>query len=346
MAVVKSRIASPKSILAIKFSSIGDIVLTTSPLQSLQDAFPDSKIDVITLREFTSLLEGVAFINKIIPFDRQANFRQLIRTGKWINNSKYDLVIDFHNSLRSKIILSIIKSIPTRILIKPRWKRFLIFRFRKNRFEKDFNQIKLLHSPISNLISSNTKPLPKLYVSDIEKNDADQLLRKNGLKNDYIAVIPGAAWSQKVWSAEKYNSLFQKIKTISNYDFVILGTDNDNICTEISNLNSSIINLAGKTSIRESMAIIANSCISIGADTGFIHAAEALGKDVVMIMGPTSVETGAGVNRESSINIENNDIWCRPCSQNGSRKCYRSEQYCMTTIKDDFVFSNVQGLLA
>ena len=111
-------------------------------------------------------------------------------------------------------------------------------------------------------------------------------------------------------------------------------------------MNSSIINLDGKTTIRESMAIIANSRIAIGADTGFIHAAEALGKDVVMIMGPTSVETGAGVNRESSINIENNDVWCRPCSQNGSRKCYRSEQYCMTTIRNDYVFSKIKGLLA
>jgi len=346
MAIAKSRIANPKNILAIKFSSIGDIVLTTSPLQSLQQTFPESNIDVLTLREFTPLLEGVSFVNKIIPFDRKANFPQLIKTGRWMNSSEYDLIIDFHNSLRSKIILSQVKRIPTRILKKPRWKRFLLFRFRKNRFEKDFNQINLLHSPVFDIISSKRKPSPKLFISEVEKNDLNQLLKKYGLKNDYIAIVPGAAWGQKVWSAEQYNRLFNKIKAISNYDFVILGTDNDNICTEISDLNSTIINLAGKTSIRESMAIIANSYIAIGADTGFIHAAEALGKDVVMIMGPTSVETGAGVNRESSINIENNDVWCRPCSQNGSRKCYRSEQYCMTTIKDDFVFSNIKGLLA
>ena len=93
------------------------------------------------------------------------------------------------------------------------------------------------------------------------------------------------------------------------------------------------------------MAIIANSELVIGADTGFIHAAEALGKNVAMILGPTSKETGAGVNRDSSVNIENNDIWCRPCSQNGKRKCYRDEQYCMTTISEDYAFNKINGML-
>ena len=95
------------------------------------------------------------------------------------------------------------------------------------------------------------------------------------------------------------------------------------------------------------MAIIAKSKYVIGADTGLVHAAEALGKRVVMIIGPTSRETGAGANRDDSISIENNDIWCRPCSQTGKRKCYRDEQYCITTITPEIVLSKINegGLL-
>ena len=89
------------------------------------------------------------------------------------------------------------------------------------------------------------------------------------------------------------------------------------------------------------MAIIANSKFVIGADTGLVHAAEALGKRVVSIVGPTSRETGAGVNRNDSILIENNNIWCRPCSQTGKRKCYRDEQYCMTSITPQFVQNKI-----
>jgi heptosyltransferase-2 len=89
------------------------------------------------------------------------------------------------------------------------------------------------------------------------------------------------------------------------------------------------------------MAIIVNSKYIIGADTGLVHIAEALGKRVVMILGPTSRETGAGVNRDDSISIENNEIWCRPCSQTGKRKCYRNEQYCMTSLTPEIVLDKI-----
>ena len=89
------------------------------------------------------------------------------------------------------------------------------------------------------------------------------------------------------------------------------------------------------------MSIISNSKFIIGADTGLVHAAEGLGKNVVTILGPTSRETGAGVNLSTSIQIENNDIWCRPCSQSGKRKCYRDKQYCMITINPKLVLTKM-----
>ena len=79
------------------------------------------------------------------------------------------------------------------------------------------------------------------------------------------------------------------------------------------------------------MAIIKNSLYVIGSDTGLSHIAESLNKSVYMILGPTSLETGASVISKSSKVIEK-DLWCRPCSQNGKRKCYRSRQFCMDLI--------------
>ncbi len=347
MAIEQNRIANPKRILAIKFSSIGDIVLTTSPLKTLKNLFPSAKIDFLTLDNFASILEGSKIIDRIIPFDKNTNFIKLIKTGKWINNSDYDLVIDFHNSLRSKIIRFGIKDIPKRYLRKPRWKRFLLFRFRKNLFPADFSQLQLLHQPIAKWMSSKTYPLPELFVSNTESKEAEILLKRRGVNKQFIAIIPGAAWPQKRWTVGNYCKLLTDIKNHNDVNFVILGGKNDSICSEIAKGDTDYINLQGKTSLRESMSIIANSKYVIGADTGLVHAAEAVGKRIVMIMGPTSRETGAGVNRNDSISIENNDIWCRPCSQNGKRKCYRDEQYCMTSLTPKIVFNKMikSGLL-
>jgi lipopolysaccharide heptosyltransferase II len=343
MAVVTNSIANPKRILVIKFSSIGDIVLTTSPLRTLKDIFPSAKIDFLTLNDFASILKGNKYINRIIPFNREASFVELIKTGNWINNSDYDLIIDFHNSLRSKIIRFIIRNIPKRYLKKPRFKRFLLFRFRRNFFTPDFSQLKLLHQPIEEWLKDSNYPLPELFISATEKKEAEILLRKKGVKNSYVTIIPGAAWSQKCWSIDNYFKLLADIKNKSYTDFVILGGKNDNICNEIAKCDPTLINLQGKTSLREAMAIIVNSKYIIGADTGLVHIAEALGKRVVMILGPTSRETGAGVNRDDSISIENNEIWCRPCSQTGKRKCYRNEQYCMTSLTPEIVLDKIIG---
>lgn len=364
MAIATNRIANPKRILVIKFSSIGDIVLTMSPLKTLKNIFPSAQIDFLTLNDFAPILEGNKYIDRIIPFDRDAGFVELMKTGKWINNSDYDLVIDFHNSLRSKIIQFLIRKIPKRYLRKPRWKRFLLFRFRKNLFPTDFSQLKLLHQPIKEWMNDPSTPpvpwesrkavtgryegqvrykfpLPELFISKTEKKQATMLLRKNGIRKPFITIIPGAAWLQKTWLPDNYCKLLSKLKNNKNTDFVILGGKNDTICNKIAKCDSTVLNLQGKTSLRESMSIIANSQYVIGADTGLVHAAEALGKRAVMILGPTARETGAGVNRADSIAIENNDIWCRPCSQTGKRKCYRDEQYCMTTITPEIVLSKI-----
>ena len=98
------------------------------------------------------------------------------------------------------------------------------------------------------------------------------------------------------------------------------------------------INLAGKTDLRLAVSIISNAIKVIGSDTGLVHAAEALGKKVIMIMGPTSKHTGRGTIKNNSVMIEK-DIFCRPCSQNGKFPCYRANQECMDLILPNDVVS-------
>ncbi len=83
----------------------------------------------------------------------------------------------------------------------------------------------------------------------------------------------------------------------------------------------------------------------MGSDTGFVHAAEALGIPVAMFLGPTSVETGAGVNGKLSKNIQLSDVWCRPCSQNGSSPCYRSKRVCMDGLSPEMVKNEIEKYL-
>ena len=209
----------------------------------------------------------------------------------------------------------------------------MLFQFHQNIFDDDFSTRKMYHEHLGKIWQKDDEiPNTSLKVTNHEKNEAIRFVGKDS----YITMIPGAAWGQKQWSSEKYIELIQDIKM----SVVLLGEKKDKICFQIANKVPSVTNLAGKTSLRQALAILSNSTHVIGSDTGLTHAAEALGIPVSMILGPTSKQTGAGVHLENSKNIEKN-LWCRPCSQNGKRPCYRKNQVCMDSISVADVIQSV-----
>ena len=332
-------------LLVLRFSSIGDIIQTTSVLNSLKKYFPNCTIEYLTLKKYAPLLlnhPSIDFLHSIEPEAKIKSIKNLIY------KREYELVIDLHNSVRSKLIRSKIKTVKSLHVTKPRRNRLLLFLNHQNNFNSNFNQKEWLHQPLKKLFPTDYKASQiSLNVSDKEKNEGINLLNANGLKDKkYFTLIPGAAWSQKQWNLEKYIKIskqcFQKYALIP----VIIGSKDDVICKKIhQGLLKNSIDLSGKSTIRQSMSIISNSALTIGSDTGFTYASEALSVPTIAILGPTSKETGAGVSLKNSLNVQKNNIWCRPCSQNGSFPCYRQSQHCMDDLSTDDVFKNVEKLL-
>lgn len=332
-----------RRILIIRFSSIGDIILTTSVVNTLKEQFPHLEIDFLTLERFAPLLEHQENIRRILVLDKNSGPNKIKRFGRELDESGYDLIIDLHNSLRSKIIMSGFARTKKLKLRKPRLNRFLLFYLTINRFPEDFNQVTLLHLLLKGLVDISKKAYPSLNVSENERGNAIDFLNQYGNASDYGICIPGAAWSNKIWPVEKYISFFRQFSMVKQW--FLIGGPKDEICEKISSEVPGVIDLHGKTDMRESLSIIAGAKIVLGSDTGMVHAAEALGVPAVTILGPTSRETGAGVNRDFSFNVEKSP-WCRPCSQNGSRKCFRKEQVCMTKIHPEDVTFAVEKAVA
>ena len=297
----------------------------------------------MTLDSYATLLNGHPDIDELLIIDKKAGYSKLRSLGQYLNRQNYKIIYDLHNSLRSKIILRQINNVVINRVSKPRWKRFKLFQFHLNNFNRDFSYRRMLVESLDvNEIEKQDIPKSKLNINDTEIQNASKLLSKFGVKRPFIVVIPGAAWSQKQWVVSEYLALIENISSSEKIDFILIGSENDHICEEIAIQNSRIYNLQNKTTIRESLAVISLAKFVIGGDTGFIHAAEALGKNVVLILGPTANETGAGIQLSNSLLVENDKVWCRPCSQNGKRPCYRSEQFCMTTISADSIYEKIK----
>ena len=332
----------PKKILIIRFSSIGDIVLTTSFLSTIKTQFPESEVHFMTLDRFSSMLEHQPHIDRVLELNSKSGYKDLSELNNFIKKSKYDKIFDLHSSIRSLFITAGIRKIVSRVK-KPRLLRFFLFQFHINKFPKNFSAIHMYHQFLD-FKDRSSYPQTVLAVSNLEKKIAKKMLKKYGVNNQFVALVPGAAWERKQWSVEKYSEVINKIVSSTNTCVVMLGSDKDEINDFINKLNNNVINLSGKTNLRQAMSVLSLSKVVFGSDTGLLHIAEALGITVNMILGPTSKETGGGVNLKSSKNIEV-DIWCRPCSQNGQKYCYRSKQYCMEGISSDRVASIVMKSL-
>ena len=326
-----------QNILIVRFSSIGDIVQSTSPLNTIRNAFPDSPITFLTLNTYAPLLEMHPDIDSLLSIKRKQSFRKLLDLRKYLHLKRFQVVYDLHNSIRSNILTYGISKKIHRVK-KPRLNRSRLFFFHINKFETDFSSLRLFHDNIGSIWKCKDEiPPTYLKISKFEKEKASRFLISRGVERGFIAIVPGAAWSQKQWSSKNYISTLHKL----NLPAVILGSKKDKICNKISMGYNKAINLAGKTDLRLAVSIISNAKKIIGSDTGLVHAAEALGKTVIMIMGPTSKETGGGTYKKKSTIVEK-DIWCRPCSQNGKFPCYRSSQTCMDSILPADVVSAFQ----
>ena len=336
-----------RTILVLRFSSIGDIVQTTSLVSTLMKYFPELKIDFMTLSKFAPLLEGHPHINKVHAVDINAGYKKLRQIGFEMEMMGYDLAIDLHNTTRSQVIRRGLINTKNVHIKKPRWKRFKLFTFHNNDFQKNFSIRSWLHESIHDFLPENFSINDThLFVSEAEKSGVRESLNKYDLKGKYFVVTPGAAWSQKRWKADRYAKVIDDCVHQFQMFPVLIGGLGDDICDWIKNIaDSPVVDFHGKTNLRESLAIVSQAEFILGSDTGFLHAGEALGVPAITLLGPTSRETGAGVFLRKSQVVEEKSLWCRPCSQNGSIPCYRKEQYCMTRIQPDQVISAVSKVL-
>ncbi|MFQ6675899.1 MAG: glycosyltransferase family 9 protein [Fidelibacterota bacterium] len=332
-------------ILVIRFSSIGDIILTTPVLENLGRIHPDSDIHYLTLEGFSGILEGNPHVSRIIRLDKGADVARLRHLSRRLRETGYTVFIDCHNSLRSRILRRFLKGQTWFIYRKPRLDRFLLFNLHLNRFPDDFDipseYIRLLDPGEGKMPEAR----PKVYISDAEKRRCQRRLEELGVGDPFIALIPGASWETKVWTTPGYVETANALIGEEGISVVVLGGGKDAVCDEISRAVPAAVNLKGKTSLRESLAVLSCARAAVGGDTGFTHGAEAVGTPVVMLVGPTGPETGARVRHPRSETISSRP-WCQPCSKDGSRPCYREERVCMGDIHPDEVLSSLKRVMA
>lgn len=326
------------NILIARFSSIGDVVLTTPILRALKEQIPNSKIAFLTTKPVACLIEDNPFIDKLFLFDKKDSKQEIRSLKKEIleynSNQKFDLVIDLQNNLRSKFLLCGLYKRKLKFNKNRLYKLALVYlkniiKEPRHIVDRYFDTLKPL-----NIVNKNYKP--EIFIKTEQHNIKNELI---------IGVAHGANHFTKQWIAEYFAELINSIHNKFNTKFYLFGNSQEaENATKIVNLaNANIVDYTGKLTLKDTITKINECDYFISNDTGLMHIATALGKPVVAIFGSTVPELGFSPysipHRISQIQLH-----CRPCTHIGRSHCPRGHFDCMRKLYPSIVLAHFDEL--
>ena len=320
-------------ILIIRLSSLGDILITTPFVRAIKTQFPNMKIDMLIREEYADVIKLNPYLDSKLFFKK--NDKDYNRLVEQLRDSRYELIIDLQNNLRSKKISSSL-NIKTVKFNKRSFDKFLLVNFKINRLKE-------------------APPIPIRYANTIQNIKLDE----QGLdlftdksantvlvgKNNLIGFCPGARHFTKRWLKEYFIELGNKLVE-NGYTLVLFGGKIDKeICAELVDKISGTINLSNNDELLQTAADMKLCRAIVCNDSGLMHTASATGTKVIAIFGSTVKEFGFTPFNCDHLILENNLLTCRPCSHIGRSDCPKKHFECMKSIKPEFVLEQLKSFL-
>ncbi len=328
-------------ILVIRFSSLGDVLLTTPVLETLKAFYPESKVSFVTKAQYAPLFKNINLIDELILLedDKNAGLTKLL---KKIRGRKFDLVLDLHKNLRSFIVSSSVKYSEYYSVDKRTFERRILVWFKKNYIPEGYHVVKAYLETLKPIVNVDGILKPKIHLNDDEIMEAQEYIKNKFPTLDIVSFAPGARWKTKQWGEECFSALGDVIQRCSKMTVLLLGDENDRAISDriCSLMKKQPVNLTGVLSIRETAAFLKLSRVVVTNDSGLMHLAVAVGTPVVSIFGPTVPQFGFYPLGENDCIMET-DLSCRPCSLHGSNYCPEGHHRCMKNIPVEMVWGKV-----
>jgi len=306
-----------KKVLVIRFSSIGDIVLTSPILRCLKKQHPEIEIHYLTKSSFSFIVEQNEYVSKVHTIDNDID-----EVLPQLKAEEFNFVVDLHHNLRTWRLKQKLKT-ASKAFPKLNFEKFMLTTFKRRKMP-DIHVVDRYFEAVASLGVENDKegldyflPVNVILPSDIEHI------------KDYVAVAIGAQFATKKMPVNKLIALIQKIDST----VLLLGGPTDiEAGKQIAEKCTNGINFCGRMHLNESALVIKNAKKVITHDTGLMHIAAAFKKPIISIWGNTVPELGMYPYLPSDralFTIHQVELPCRPCSKIGHQKCPKGHFKCM-----------------
>ncbi len=329
-------------LLIIRFSSIGDIVLTTPVIRCLKKQIPDAEIHYLTKKSFQPVINNNPYINKAHYLED--NFHELMER---LSDENFDYVIDLHHNLRTLKVKRFLKK-KSFSFNKLNIEKWLMTTFKWNRLPAQHIVDRYLETVKFFGVKNDGAGLD-YFINEEEKVKENDIPTSH--QAGYIAVVIGAAVNTKKYPLHKLKDLCTSL----NHPIILLsGTEDAENGNEIAAIDRiKIYNACGKFSLNESADLVRRAKLVVTNDTGLMHIATAFKRPVISLWGNTIPEFGMypyyGENYLSNSEklpydiLEIKNLSCRPCSKIGYKKCPKGHFKCMELIDPNEIINKIEN---
>lgn len=301
-------------ILIIRFSSIGDIVLTGAAVRCIRLQVPDAEVHYATKAQYAQVVESIPHIDKVHFLEDSLG--DLIRR---LQNEHFDFVVDLHKNIRSLLVRLALK-VPSSAYHKATFGRYLYVFFTR------------LAKPVPHIAERYIQAASRLGVCD-----DGQGLDYRVLQKDLPTQIPFTDFSYRVWilgakfktKALPPEKIIQALQGYAGNMVLIGGQDVLAEAAVIQHAFPQVVNACGKLSWHESVRVLQGAQMVYANDTGLMHVAAALKKRIHVFYGSSVPEFGFEPYQTEWTEHGVKDLWCRPCSKIGFAHCPLGHFKCM-----------------
>ena len=337
-----------QNILIIRFSSIGDIVLSTPLVRALRKRFPEARIDFVIKQEFAELMQTNPHVTTVYVYDKQSGMRGLLAFAQQLRHNRYDLLVDIHKNYRSYLLRFVTH--PSQIVSysKQIVQRTLLIKTGLNQYGEILQIPERYLKPLQAFGVVNDDQGLELFPTEAHWSRVAAIFRQERLADGEVAIGFGsiAAHPLKQWPVERFIELGRQLVQRYGARILLFGGPQDlqGVTRIAAQIPNSPLILCGKLSFLEVAAAIQRCAVFVGNDTGTIHIAAAMQRNVVALFGPTVEEFGYYPYRTRSIVISK-PLSCRPCTPTGKGVCKIKTHACLKEISTAEVFQAVEKML-
>lgn len=345
----------PNKTLILRLSSIGDIILSSPLLRVYRKSVGNSaRVDFVVRKEYAELVQFSHHLSIVHSYDVNSGYKGLQELGKLLRAEQYDLVIDIHDSIRTKYLRSVCKAKKVVVMDKRKLERWLMVNLKRNAYTDDLSVADRYIETVEELGIKNDDKGLEIFIPDstlFEISGKIAKLRLNQFEK-VIGICPGSKHFTKRWQKEKFADVAVRAAKEFNGTVLLFGgkeerEDCNFVEEEVRRRISerSVTNFAGELTLLETAAAMEFCDVVVTNDSGLMHLAAAKQRKVVSVFGSTVKEFGFAPYGTEAVVIENSSLDCRPCTHIGRNECPKGHFKCMTDVSSEEVFSAVQSML-